>query len=116
MAIQPAPKFANLLGLRVGGDLDGLTYYVNRQGKVTFFAKAPPTKPPTWKQTFQRNAFRLVAQLWRQQSQAQKAAYELITRRASLCMTGYNLFVHVELTLDQDTLRTLERQTGVTIP
>lgn len=116
MAIQPAPKFANLMGLRVGGDLDGLTYYVNKRGKVTWFAKAPPTKPPTWKQVYQRNAFRLVAILWQQQSDAQRAAYDSITRRASLCMTGYNLFVHVELTHHQDTLRTLERQTGVTIP
>lgn len=116
MAIQPLPKFANLMGLRVGGDLDGLTYYVNKRGIVTFFAKAPPTKPPTWKQTWQRNAFRLVAILWNEQSDAQKAAYDLITRRASLCMTGYNLFVHVELTLDQSTLRTLELQTGVSIP
>lgn len=104
------------MGLRVGGDLDGLTYYVNKRGNVTWFAKAPPAKPPTRKQTFQRNAFRLVAELWNQQSDAQQAAYDSITRRASLCMTGYNLFVHVELTNDQDTLRTLERQTDVTIP
>lgn len=115
MAIQPDPKFATLMGLRIGGDLDGVTYYINKRGKPTWFAKAPPTKPPTPKQRSQRNKFRLVAMLWSELPQLERDKWELICRRASLCLTGYNLFVHIQLSLDFASLHTLESQTGISV-
>ncbi len=115
MAIQETPRFANLMGLRVGGDVAGITYYVNKQGKLVFFTKAPPTCPPTAKQIFNRNTFRLVAMAWRQRTDSQRAAWELLTRRASLCMNGYNLSVHFQMNVDQAALKTLQSQTGVTV-
>lgn len=113
MAIQEFPRFANLMGLRIGGDLDGITYYTSKRGRIVFFAKAPPDKPPSPKQQTQRNRFRLYAILWWQKTPHQRRNWETITRRASLCMTGYNLFIYIESSDDQATLATLKRQTNV---
>lgn len=111
MANQPPQKLFNLLGLTVSGDLGPLTFYTSKRRKLTWFAKAPPTSPPTDWQTRQRNKFRLAAEVWSRMEPSERKQWNLATARASLCMNGYNLWVHFALMKDTSTIRTIERQT-----
>jgi len=102
-------------GLNPTGDWGPLTFYTNRRGKPVAFLKAPPTKPPTARQTYQRNAFRLVGRLWQTLTNQQRATWETASRTASLSITGYNLFLYYTLTNDTAAIRTIEQQTGLTL-
>ncbi len=110
MAHQPAEKLFHLLGLNIGGDFGPFTFYKTRRGKVVWFLKAPPTCPPSPKQIANRNQFRLAALLWNSLTDAKREQWELTTRRLSLSMTGYNLFLHFTINADAAALATLERQ------
>lgn len=97
MAQQTPENLFTLMGLLIGGDFGPLTFYKNKRGRLVWFPKAPPDKPPSPKQTTQRNKFRLAARAWRTLTPYQRAQWELASRRASLCMTGYDCFLHFKL-------------------
>lgn len=115
MAQQLPENLFNLMGLHLGGDLGPLTFYKSKRGKLVWFDKAPPTTPPSWRQTSQRSLFRAAAQCWRLCTPEQRQQYELAARKASLCMTGYNLFVHLKLKPDPNLQRTIESQTNTVL-
>lgn len=115
MADQPAENLFNLLGFNVAGDMGPLTFYTSKRGKLTWFAKAPPTSPPTDWQIRQRNKFRLAAAVWSHMEPSEHQQWDLAASRASLCMTGYNLWVHFALIKDTSTIRTIERQTQTSL-
>ena len=115
MAQQLPEKLFTLMGLHIGGDWGPLTFYKSKRGKLVWFPRSPPLAPPSSMQLAQRNRFRLAAELWPTLSDAQREQYELASRRASLCMTGYNLFVHFKTTPDDAAKTTIEHQTYTTL-
>ena len=115
MAHQPHRALFTLLGFVIWGDLGPTTIYKNRKKKVVVFPKTWPKEPPSPAQTIQRDQFRNAAAAWRSLSSLWRAQWELATRRASLCMTGYDLFVHWHLLHDDTAIETLERQTGTAL-
>jgi len=115
MALQPPENTFHLLGLLIGGDLGPFTFYKSQRRLTVWFDKAPPLSPPTDLQTAQRNRFRSAAAWWKRLSNHQRREYELASQRASLRITGYNLFVHFKLTRDQAALETLERRTNTVL-
>lgn len=109
---------AHLWGFVVSGDIGGYTAYTDRYGRKVIYPKAPPEKPPSPLQVVQRERFTTAQLEYMNLSVQEKLDWETLTQRASLCMTGQNLFIHVAMRGTYDTLDTLERQfnTSVTRP
>ncbi|KKK92061.1 hypothetical protein LCGC14_2706680, partial [marine sediment metagenome] len=59
-------------GLSPTGDLGPYTIYTSRRAGSVWYAKAPPTCPPSVHQLRQRNRFRNAAFAWRRLSQEQR--------------------------------------------
>ena len=106
---------ASCLGLIVSGDLAGQTIYTDRFGKKVWFNQAPPRKGPSDMQTTQRSRFRQALDSWADADPGQRATFEAISLRASLAMTGLNLWIHVALCHTTELLATLQGQTGLTV-
>jgi hypothetical protein len=105
----------NVIGLIVSGDLAGQTIYSDKFMRKVWFPQAPPKKPPSPMQVKQRARFATAMANWKSQTDAVKEAWEQITLRASLVMTGHNLWVHFSLSGDFVALETLQQQTRVTV-
>lgn len=112
---QPPQNLLNLLGLHAGGDLAALTIYRTKRKLLVWFNKAPPTSPPSPKQTHQRNTFRLLAAAWSTLTLDQQQQWERAARRASLAATGYNAFLHFKATNDTTMQNTLQRVTNTVL-
>lgn len=115
MAHQPANRLFSLFGLVIWGDFADLTLYRSKRGKVVFFPKTYPTGPGSPLQQAQRNRLKAAAADWIALTDAERSQWELASRRASLCSTGYNLYLHWQLTKDDSAIATLERQTHTTL-
>lgn len=105
----------NVLGMVVSGDLAGQTIYTDRFMNKVWFPQAPPKEPPTPMQIKQRARFTQAMADWHSQSAQVKADWEAITLKASLVMTGHNLWIRVSLRGEFELLATLQRQTGVSV-
>lgn len=106
---------ASVIGLIVSGDLGGYTIYTDRHQRKIVFPKAPPKEPPTIHQTRLRERFRLAQAEYMAASPPERSAWEQLTLRSSLCMTGQNLFIHVAMKHTFGTLTTIMQQTGVSV-
>lgn len=115
MAHQTLDHLFTCLGFVIWGDLGPTTIYRNKKGRVVFFDKTWPHKPPSPAQVIQRAKFIDAAQAWQALSFIQKCRWNFAAKRASLCCHGYDLFVHWYTSGDTDAIRTLERQTGTTL-
>lgn len=113
MAHQTLDHLYCMLGFVLWGDLGPTTIYRNKKGRVVFFEKTWPHKPPSDAQTTQRQKFTDAAAAWKNLPAPWRARWDLATRRASLCMHGYDLFVHYHTTNDTAAIQTLERQTSL---
>lgn len=113
--LTPTSNIISLLGWRPTGDLGPLTIYTSRRHKIVAFLKAPPTCPPTEWQSHQRAAFRLIARAWNGLTDEQREQWHLAEVRLPLNITGYNLFVWWNLSHDDETIRTIQRQTGTNL-
>lgn len=82
---------------------------------MVVFPRSPPLNPPTIEQIFQRQAFVAAAAEWRLQGPETRAKWKRAARRAALKITGYNLWVYWRCTNDQETIRTIERQSGINL-
>jgi len=111
MPHQPRNALFSIFGFVVWGDFGPTTIYRNKQAKIVFFNKTWPHKPPSPAQTTQRQRMTDAATAWQQLAPSTHQQWETATRRASLCMHGYDLFVHWHLTQDHDAIHTLENQT-----
>ena len=105
----------NFLGTVAFGDFADLTTYRSQRGKVVWFAKTWPDKPPSYLQTLDRARFSAAAASWRLLTPAEKRQWTLAAQRASLVMTGYNLYVYCQLGHDPQRVNTIARQTKTTI-
>lgn len=101
----------SILGLVYWGDVGPITCYKSKRGKVVAFLKTWPKKPPSEAQQEQRDRFTAAATAWQALTLEQQAQWHLASQRASLCMHGYDLFVHWHMLGDDDAIATLERQT-----
>lgn len=104
---------ANLLGFVVSGDIAGQTIYTDRFMRKVVFPQAPPTKPPTPMQVIQRCRFATAVANWHAATESQRVGFEQISLKASLCMTGLNLWISVSLQGTVLMLDTLCKQTGI---
>lgn len=105
----------SLWGFEVSGDIGPLTVYTDRFGKKVAFPKSPPKEPASPLQVQQRARFRAAQSEYTSLTEEQKKAYEDLTKAASLCMTGQNLFIHVALRNSFALLTTLQRQWSITV-
>jgi hypothetical protein len=115
MAHQTLDHLFTCLGFVIWGDLGPTTIYRNHKGRVVFFEKTWPHKPPSPEQIVQRARFTEAAAAWQELTFLAKCRWALAVRKASLCMTGYNLFVYWYTSGDEASIRTLERQTRTTL-
>ena len=113
MAIQPKKRLFNYLGFVAWGDIGPLTYYKRPDKRVVVFAKTWPCIGPSPAQVTQRTAFLAAATSWRANTAVQRANWNNAARRASLCMTGYNMWLFWKLTGDTHAIATIQRQTGI---
>jgi len=105
----------NFLGFRPTGDLADLTAYTSARNKTVWFLKAPPDKPPSDRQRHQRERFRQVGEAWRGLGPTVRQNWLDAARNAGLFLSGYTLFLVWLLCRDRPTIRTIERQTGITL-
>lgn len=112
MALGVPPS---ILGLIVSGDVDGITIYTDRYNRKVAYPKAPPKEPPTKMQVDVRNRFKAAQSEYMGLTPLQKQAYELLTKAASLCLTGQNLFISVAMKRTYGILDTLQLQTGISV-
>jgi len=115
MAKQPLSHLFSIFSIALWGDFGPLTIYKNKKGRVVWFAKTWPHKPASPLQAIQRQKMRDAAIAWHALTPAAQAEWERATKRASLCLHGYDLFVHHELTPDTRAIQTLERQTNTNL-
>jgi len=106
----------NLLGFGVSGDVGGYTIYTDRKFRKVAFPIAPPEKPPSPAQINLRARFKTAQANWKAETDQVKQELEEACRRASIVMTGQNLYIKVALKNDNDALQTLAKQTGTTLP
>jgi hypothetical protein len=107
---------AQAMGFIVSGDVAGYTIYTDMHGRKVAFPQAPPVEPPSPLQIQHRARFRIAQQAWTALTVAEKATLELCTHRASLAMTGQNLYLAIALKNQAGLVATLERQTDLTLP
>jgi len=103
------------LGFVEWGDLGILTIYRNRKGKMVAFSKTWPDKPASPLQVIQRQRMSDAAIAWQALSPADRQEWETASLKASLCATGYNVFVHWQMLGDDSFIETLQRQTGTSL-
>lgn len=97
----------SLLGLQVSGDIDGLTIYTNRRGRIVWYPFAPPEKPPSEAQLRQRARFRVAQENWKLESATTRKNWEILVHRNSLPLTGQNLYISASLLPEPDKLARL---------
>lgn len=115
MKLTP-PKHAHLFGTILSGDLAEVTYWrSHKRQTIVATAKTWPQKPPSELQTVQRQKYTSAIAAWHALTPAQRQQWQLAARRASLCATGYNLFLSFFLSPDTPARQTLERQTGTNL-
>lgn len=103
----------SILGFVTWGDIGPLTCYRNKRGALVFYAKAPPTSPASPLQLIYRNKWRAAAIAWNALSPDVRARWELASKRASLRITGYNLWIYYHTTGDAQAIETVEGITGL---
>lgn len=111
MPHQPKERLLAYIGLIAWGDAGDLTIYRAKNKKMVVFSKTWPDKPASPGQQTQRDNMTAAAAAWQALTGDARAEWELATKRASLCMNGYHLFVSWHLSGDDSAIKTLERQT-----
>ena len=116
MAKQPIDRLLKWVGLSAQGDLGPLTTYVNHNGKLVVFPRAPPLNPPSQQQETIRAFFQTTATAWHALTESKRQNWLAAARKAKLRIGGYNLFLWYLWSADRATIETISEQTGVEIP
>ena len=103
------------LGIRPTGDLANLTAYTASNGRVVWFPKSPPLKPPSARQIHQRLLFGNAGRGWNLLKQETRDDWKEAAYRAHLHLSGYLLYLVWTLTQDRPAIRTVERLSGITL-
>jgi len=113
--MQIAPDLLSLLGWNIQGDIAGLTCYRSARHKFIWFAAAPPKKPFTPLQLTLRQNFIDAASAWGELAQETKDRWKAAVTKAKLVISPINLWIHCQLTQDQDILDAITFKTGITL-
>lgn len=98
------------------GDVGPLTSYTNKRG-IVMFLKAWLRDPASEKQIAHRDRIRACAKNWKAAPKTTRQAYERATKKLSLYINGYNLWVCASMNqTGRSAIATLERQTGLALP
>jgi len=108
--------FFSFLGLIVAGDIGDQTIWTNKRGVKVWSRKNWPDKPASIRQQAQRSRWQQACANWSQLDDSVKAEWELMSRRAYVPATGFNLFMHESLRANTERVQTLRRQSGVFPP
>lgn len=114
MKPQP-PSFLRLLGLRTQGDIGPYTSYRSDRGKLVFFLKAPPKKPPTYRQETNRGDMVLAAVDWSRLAEVERQAWRDLSKKSRVTCTGFNLWFYAWKSRDHAPIKTLSQQTGIAL-
>jgi hypothetical protein len=112
---QTGPWWLPLCGWQTQGDVAGFTIYTSRKKRLVWFPIAPPKKFASVGQRIQRERFVQVSFLWQALTDTQKQNWMNAATKARLRIHGYNLFVYYQTTKDEGAIRTIERNTGITL-
>jgi len=115
VAHQLPQNVLTVLGFVAWGDIGPLTFYKNKRGALVAFQKTWPTGPASPDQLVMRDKFRAAAIAWQALTNNQREQWELATTRTSLCMHGYDLFVHHQLVHDDRAIEAIERQSNTAL-
>lgn len=107
--------YLSFLGFRVQGDIDGITCYRKMNGAIIWFPQAPPRTPPSALQVLQRAKWRTYLDDWAAFTDDIRQAWLDLATDAHLRIHGLNLYIWWRSSLDDPAIRTLERQTGITV-
>jgi len=113
--MQTKPNLISLYGLNIQGDLGGMTAYRSARQRFTWFAATTPKIAASIPQAAQRLKWAQAAALWSAMSEQDKNQWRDATRKARLCITAYNLWIHALTTPAADLLATIARKTGITL-
>jgi len=98
------------------GDVGPLTSYTNKRG-IVMFLKAWLRDPASEKQIAHRDRIRACARNWHAAPKSTRKAYEAATKKQSLYINGYNLWVCASMNpIGRSAIETLARQSGQTLP
>lgn len=109
------PSLLCFLGLRIQGDLDGITCYRSKRGGIIWYPRAPPLKPPSGLQAAQRDKWKDIIEDWNELPAGTRNAWMDMAVAAHLTIHGFNLYIWWRCHYDDETIRTLERQTGIDV-
>jgi len=113
---KPSPARINIpLGLIQWGDLGHWTTYRTHKGKLVWFPKTWPKKPPSPAQTAERAKFKAIINAWNNLTPDQKAAYNRAIRKLSLCITPVGLKIALDYDPNNQLRSTIERQSAETL-
>jgi len=106
-------KLFALLGFNCTGDVGPWTIYTSKRRQLVIGPRTPAMNPPTVTQTIMRNRWRTAAAWWPRLPPGHRELWEEASRRTSLGITGYNLWIWWYAHQDRATIATIERQSGV---
>lgn len=113
MALTPNKRY--LIGFNATGDLGPFVIYTSRKQGTVWFTKPIMDDGACYRRRHYRNRFRCAALAWRALTQEKRDAWNLACRRAYLYLSGYALWTWWQLKRDRPALRTIERQSGVSL-
>lgn len=113
---QPGHFILQSICFKCQGDVGPLTSYTNKRG-IVMFLKAWLRDPASPKQIAHRDRIRAAARNWKAAPISTKQAYERATKKLSLYINGYNMWVCMSMNRDaRAAMPTIERQSGQTLP
>lgn len=108
-------RLLSWLGLISWGDIGELTLYRDRFRQLVIYPKQYPKHLRPFFQDRQQKLFTIAVNTWNNLTDDQRAQWKLAAQRASLRMTGYNLFIALSLIPDDEARQTIARQTSTTL-
>lgn len=109
-------SLVTISNLGISGDIGPLSFYNTATGKLVCFPVTVPKEPPSPAQLAMRQRWRQAMRSWSLLPQQHKDQWRLAVNAAGLKITAINLWLWYQLYRDRDTLATIERQSGVTLP
>jgi|SRR3990170_503150 len=106
----------NLIAMGLSGDVGDFTVYTDRFMRKVVFPRSPPKVPSSELQLAWRAKFKNAQASWNLLSTQEKENLENACRRTSSSLTGQNLWISCSLKLDNGSLNTLEKQSGLPLP
>lgn len=104
------------LGLRLSGKFGPLEVYTNRRGKHVWYEEPKLIPTPSEAQKACRERFKQAVFAWKNLASEEKKALEEAVKRASIALTGQNIWISAYTSKGRQALEALSRQTGIPLP